>query len=51
MDRHSLVSGLVLGCITVCVCIILHVLAEFIERKAVKKWWKENSTKNFDIEN
>lgn len=50
MDIHNLPGALAMVCITLGVFILLHIHAEYLEQKAVKKWWKENSPTNFDIE-
>lgn len=50
MNIHSLLGAAAMACITVGTFILLWVMAEKAEQRAINKWWKENSPTNFDLD-
>jgi hypothetical protein len=50
MNTHTTLGGLAMACITLGTFILFHTLAEYLEHREARKWWKENSPTNFDLD-
>lgn len=51
MSIHSTVGALALSCLALGSFILLMALANYLERRELKKWWEQNKPTNFDIDN